>query len=1437
MSHTSPSDPSIQLQQQQQQRQQKQIGSENLQQQSRHSMTAEEASSATQSSYPSPQSPNIGPSSPHGISNISSLNMSPELSRSVDQAHASISDDHSLDAAGSMAPEAALALEAQTLIQMLSLVGSRIWEADQLGLEPALSDTGGQDLPDDDEDSLASSGELGSAARTSDSPIPAPRPLFGVQTQIRDEQAIPQGGRTPLASSVYQLSKARPSFNLSSSVPHRRSPPVGRDTLSGLSKETTRDSANDSDDSSSSSSSSSSGQGQDRTAYNANLQASIAHMLPTSHLSQESIPPVEPIDSDALSQRVQSIFGLPESETIQSSYSCWLFRSVLLQGNLFLTPNNVLFYAYLPSREGKVVKAGAIRKRTKNTYRFSRHWAILRGRALSWYDSQLDPFFPQDHIDLRDIVSVIPSAKHSRHFKVQTSYRTFIFRVESEESRNDWIQTLRKTTFRAQNEGESVRVSIPLEAIVDVEHSQATTNHADTVVLQVVDTEADDFALDEYYFLHFAGCEKFIAALRERIQQQMQTQEGSFGKFRSSAAMKRSSVGSIRDSTGSIRGSLGEMSLGQEVPQVFAVDPRKEPERPQAEPVQRQSGPSSAIAINNNKASRNSFDGPRDTENSPDIAFSVTPRARPSVLESIRAAGGFSGYPPPPSPNPPSSFDSDRSGRIVPHWVKDVPTRLLNGSPTLHSLLRRRKGIIRPIREIWSNPMQIGVAAGQGISSYSDSESSQDLSASQSSAFSMLEAADEQEMQQAGSEQVQRLFSLAANDRLLVQFGATLYRLLPVNGALYVTSHNLCFFASSLATKAIGRTKMILPYSEIISCVKHTAFQFGQHGLVLTIRGHEELFLEFPSRERRDQCVKHVEEQVEQHRDNLALPSSEAVLKARADAVVLTDLSRDKQGDNHVEQSSSSASDDSMSLSASQQLQDMSLMSLRPKRSLHFTILTIGSRGDVQPFLALAKGLVAEGHKVRLATHSEFGPWIQQHGVEFREIGGDPAELMRICVENGTFTLSFFREGVTKFRGWLEDLLVSCWDACQGTDVIIENPNALAGIHIAEALELPYFRAFTMPWSRTRAYPQAFAVPNKKAGGNYNYLTYVIFDKVMWTASSFQINRWRRSCLGLQSTSLDRLEQHKIPFLYNFSPNLVPKPLDWSDWIHVTGFWFLDNPEPSIGKSWSPSEELVSFIKQAKNRGKKLIYVGWGSITVPDAAGTTRCVVDAVRKSGVCAILSKGWSDRLSKGKSSLTKPPSTVSGIEETSTAFQSSPDIFQIDSAPHDWLFPQMDAACHHGGAGTLGASLRAGIPTIIKPYFGDQFFYGSQVESLGVGSCVKNLTVDNLSAAITKATTDKKQIERAQSLGSQIRAENGVENAIRAIYADLDYASSLIKRNTKLSATTLMAKSGRVTTTRTNLNRSRSQSGSRSRNRSRAGSVNTTSDEWSVVSGDEE
>jgi sterol 3beta-glucosyltransferase len=581
-------------------------------------------------------------------------------------------------------------------------------------------------------------------------------------------------------------------------------------------------------------------------------------------------------------------------------------------------------------------------------------------------------------------------------------------------------------------------------------------------------------------------------------------------------------------------------------------------------------------------------------------------------------------------------------------------------------------------------------------------------------------------------------FALPPTEKLQATYFGYMHRVLPLYGKIYISNRHFCFRSLLPGT----RTKLVLPLKDIENVDKEKGFRFGYHGLVLVIRGHEELFFEFNAAEHRDDCVVTLFQNLEEIKymvesGLLAKQDQEDAFIAKIENEMLQEARKDPASNPNRVLPTSAEVPDTQSDAHPILFDDprASILNFKPTQSLRITCLTIGSRGDVQPYIALCKGLLAEGHKPRIATHLEFEPWVRKHGIDFRPVEGDPAELMRICVENGMFTYSFLKEASLKFRDWIDELLSSAWKACEDTDILIESPSAMAGIHIAEALAIPYFRAFTMPWTRTRAYPHAFAVPDHKIGGAYNYFSYVMFDNVFWKAIAGQVNRWRKKELGLRGTNLDKLQPNKVPFLYNFSPHVVVPPLDYSDWVRVTGYWFLDE-----GENWTPPDELTAFIAKARREGKKIVYIGFGSIVVSDPAALTKTVVDSVLKAGVWCILSKGWSDRLGDPAAVKTEVP--------------LPPEIHQIKSAPHDWLFKQIDAAVHHGGAGTTGASLRAGLPTIVKPFFGDQFFFGSRVEDLGVGICLKKVNVGVFSRALWEATHSERMIIKARVLGEQIR-----------------------------------------------------------------------------------
>ncbi|ODH38738.1 hypothetical protein ACO22_02211 [Paracoccidioides brasiliensis] len=1153
--------------------------------------------------------------------------------------------------------------------------------------------------------------------------------------------------------------------------------------------------------------------------------------------------------SSLLSARLMDIFGFDRPEKVISEYQCWLLQSVLLQGYMYITERHISFYAYLPKKSHTIVKSGYLSKRGRQNPKYSRYWFTLKGDVLSYYLDPSNLYFPSGQIDLRNGISASlmehkGKDKDVRDFTITTDTRIYRFRADSATNAREWVKTLQKVIFRSHNEGDSVKISLPIENVIDIEENPVI-DLADTFKIRVFES-GESCAVDEYFFSFFECGKEAIEVLKKLVNQtaEQQIQHNALAPDYGRASRPRSqSAGAysppcgttlhpesvratlrpwspLRDRSRSpkISGLRGLMQGHIYEPNVAGLGQRRRSESigrvnvgdhpPERSPESKFQSSSDSFVQSLEHATEVSAilqsacgtaESASQILNRSDVFQSPTiHRLRPSSSESgdepRRHSEDTTRFVPSGAEvevlnQPPTRTQITeslmRSGPVEPldgggdseHDLQHRSAARSASSPTLQELmkagsypLQRAAGFLKSRSKRMSNilatesmgyfekvsGMWIGGKKhyGEGQAVLSDDR--------------MVDPEDEEQ----GCGHGQRFrahFALPPSEKLVATYFAYLHRVLPLYGKLYISNRKMCFRSLLPGT----RTKMILPLKDIENVEKEKGFRFGYHGLVVIISGHEELFFEFNTADGRDDCAVTLHQNLESIRYLVESGLFAQQEKEEAEAAMAEHqmLQEARLGGLDEQQGSQTLSSSvPLSPATSPILFDdprVSMVNFKPHESLRITCLTIGSRGDVQPYIALCKGLIAEGHRPKIATHKEFEPWIRHHGIEFAPVEGDPAELMRICVENGMFTYSFLKEASSKFRGWIDDLLSSAWKSCQNSDILIESPSAMAGIHIAEALGIPYFRTFTMPWTRTRAYPHAFAVPEHKMGGAYNYITYVMFDNVFWKAIAGQVNRWRKRELGLRGTNLDKMQPNKVPFLYNFSPSVVPPPLDYSDWIRVTGYWFLDE-----GASWTPPAELTSFIEQARADKKKIVYIGFGSIVVSDPAALTKTIVDSVLRADVRCILSKGWSDRLgdpSSGKVEITLPP-----------------EIHQIKAAPHDWLFSQIDAAAHHGGAGTTGASLRAGIPTIIKPFFGDQFFFGSRVEDLGVGICMKRLNVSAFSRALWEATHSERIIVKAKALGEQIRKEDGVATAIQAIYRDLEYAKTLVRqRSHTLSA----------------------------------------------------
>ncbi|KAI9224671.1 hypothetical protein BC828DRAFT_395121 [Blastocladiella britannica] len=597
-------------------------------------------------------------------------------------------------------------------------------------------------------------------------------------------------------------------------------------------------------------------------------------------------------------------------------------------------------------------------------------------------------------------------------------------------------------------------------------------------------------------------------------------------------------------------------------------------------------------------------------------------------------------------------------------------------------------------------------------------------------------------------------------DEVMASAPVYLIRTLPRYGRVYVGRKYLGY----LSTAVLGlrsHITVLIPLEDVIGVAASPSSstrdggmadaRMAERGMLVAARCAE-LCFEFASRDARDAVARTVSAPPKLAREvtsRARMAELAGIMQDRASrGESFFDLSTVGRELDHVPQISSSARVPSL-----------------PPRPMRIAIITIGTRGDVQPFIALSLGFMADGHSVKLCTHKEYQPWIESFGIEFAEVKGDPAEIMKLCVDYPMFSIGFVKQVFGKFRGWLAELLETAWIACQGAELIIEAAGAIgAGYHIAEKLQVPVIRAFMMPWTRTASFAHPFAPVHASGVANsigYNYSTFVLAEQAIWSGTRSIVNHWRRKTLGLEP--LWTLDFRHIPFIYGISPEVMPQPVEWPDYVHVCGYWFL--PPSPAALAWKPPSDLERFLAVAPER---TVYIGFGSIVVPDPVAMSQTIVAAVKRAGVRAIVCRGWSQR---GTSS------TSSAKAAKAAASTACDDILELDSVPHDWLFPRVRGVVHHGGSGTTAAGLRFGVPCIIKPFFGDQFFWAQRVEELGAGINLPRMTESKFAAALTTLVKDPKMAERARIVGDRIGAEDGVRAAIRAVYRDLDYAQSVI------------------------------------------------------------
>lgn len=407
-----------------------------------------------------------------------------------------------------------------------------------------------------------------------------------------------------------------------------------------------------------------------------------------------------------------------------------------------------------------------------------------------------------------------------------------------------------------------------------------------------------------------------------------------------------------------------------------------------------------------------------------------------------------------------------------------------------------------------------------------------------------------------------------------------------------------------------------------------------------------------------------------------------------------------------------------------------------------------GTRGDIQPLLAVALGLNAAGYSARIAAATDYQSWIEDAGVEWRRLGSDVKAWFleennaRKLTSSPVSALLHMGELLKKpFQDQVDDLL----NASDGADAILFGALSDLACDVAEARQLPAAALLLQPAMPTREFPSVLW-PSSDMGPWLNRLTAqaALQTRVL---SRRQIGAWRRDVLGLRAKPATwtgfTVDGRPVDRIYGFSKHVLPRPHDWSDKDHVTGYWFND-AELHAEPDHETAQGLSAFLAVKP----KPIYISFGSMPLPNPAENLAMLIDVLRRLGLRAIISRGWA------------------GLDLGSL---DRDQFYAAGDVPHSWMFDKVSGVVHHGGAGTTATALRAGAPSLVCPLGFDQPFWGRRVAALGCGPeplPMRSWTPARLAASLTSLTENPSYREKAQAIGKAIQAENGVAVAVERI-----------------------------------------------------------------------
>jgi len=403
---------------------------------------------------------------------------------------------------------------------------------------------------------------------------------------------------------------------------------------------------------------------------------------------------------------------------------------------------------------------------------------------------------------------------------------------------------------------------------------------------------------------------------------------------------------------------------------------------------------------------------------------------------------------------------------------------------------------------------------------------------------------------------------------------------------------------------------------------------------------------------------------------------------------------------------------------------------------MRIVVAAVGTRGDFEPHLALALGLKAAGYRVRLTAPLDFQQQarasVEFHPIQvsFRSLYDTPAA--RDLLASGKsiqFLVKLQRIAVPIARQIIDDIDAACQDA----DAVCFSPMAFPAFYSAQARGIPCFPTHLQPLGRTWTYPSPVFPFGARTPRLVNRLTYFLQEQVFWQLFRPLMKAKRKVTVGGYFADLYGSGR---PAFFAYSPALAPKPRDWKPQMHVTGYWRLP-PDAS----WTPPAEVAEFL----GRGDPPLCVGFGSMHDSRIERILPITLEILRAMGLRAIVLSGWS------------------GVVPRAT------DVCVTESIPHEWLFPRVAAVVSHGGAGTTAAALRAGVPSVILPFFFDQSFWGRWLAEKRLGPdpiSSRRLTAERMRTALERTLGDRAMRTRLGEMRERIAAEHGVQNAVEIL-----------------------------------------------------------------------